>query len=278
MRSRPGLAVLFIVVGCLLVPVANIGIWAQRVVLNTDEFTSLSDDLLRREDVRRALAVAVLHELEETQPAVHSVEGVLEPGVRQLMATPEFAEIFHNAIQQLHRQLVDDGDRLSLNLDPALTLVADRIRPIDARAAGLVPSGDAFGEIVLIRRDQAPYLWTGVETARWVSLVAIAAMIGLLGFGVALAPRPPLALGAAGLGVALASVAVAVLLTGARAYTAHWIRLGAYRDGFRVTWDVVAGDLRAQTLLVGIVGVAAAVVGFLIQLGTLRRPRRAQPI
>jgi hypothetical protein len=277
-RPRSGLAILFLVLGCLLVPVADVGIWTQRVVLDTDQFTSLSDNLLRRDDVRGALATAVLEELEQSQPQIRPVRGVLEPAVRDLMATQQFAQIFHDEIERLHGQLVNDGDRLSLNFDPALALITDRISAVDPGAAALVPSGDAFGEVVLVQRDQAPYLWGGVEVARWVSIIAIAAMIVLLGLGVALARRPALALGAAGLGVALASVAVAVILSGAQAYTAHWIRVGAYRDGFRVTWDVVAGDLRAQTLLIGIVGVAAAVIGFLVQAGMVGRLGRAQPV
>ena len=82
---------------------------------------------------------------------------------------------------------------------------------------------------------------------------------------IALAERRGFTLGIAGVGVVVASVLFALLVTGAQAYASRWVPEGADRAGFDATWDVIESSLLVQTLLVALVGVAAA-AGFLIEL------------
>jgi hypothetical protein len=266
--------VLLIVVGCLLVPLADLGVWVRRVVLDTDEFTALADDLLARKAVRDGLAAEIVEQLEQAQPAIGRIRVSLRPLVSEALATPAFGELFAEEIAGVHDQLVDGADQLSLDLDPALVLVTEQVRRVAPEVAAVIPSGAALGDIVLVRRSQAPYLWAGVEAARWGSLAAIVVAFGLLALGVALARRWPLALGVAGVGVLVGSLLFLALVAAAEAYVTRWVGVAVDRAAFRASWDVFERSLMVQTLLVALVGVAAAAAGFLIELGSTRSVSR----
>jgi len=255
-----------LVAGWLLVPLAGLGFWTQRVVLDTDEFTALSDDLLEREEVREALAFGIVQEVERTRPGVGQSGVPVEALISDALGTPEFRGVFRDANRRVHDQLVDGEDALSLDLDPALALATEQVAQVAPDVAAQFPSAEEFGEIVLIERGQAPYVWAGATAARWGSLVAIALAIGLLGLAVVLAERRGLTLGIAGVGVVLASMLFALVVTAAQAYTARWVPNAINRAGFNATWDVIESSLLVQTLLVALVGVAAAAAGFLIEL------------
>jgi len=254
-----------LVAGWLLVPLAGLGVWTQRVVLDTDEFTALSDDLLERDEVRDALAFEIVQEVERTRPGFSQSGVPVEALISDALATPEFRGLFREANRRVHDQLVDGEDALTLDLDPALTLVAERVGEVAPEVADQFPSTEEFGEIVLVQRGQAPYVWIGAEAARWGSLIAIILSFGMLALAIALAERRGFTLGIAGVGVVVASVVFALLVTGAQAYASRWVPEGADRAGFDATWDVIESSLLVQTLLVALVGVAAA-AGFLIEL------------
>ncbi|HUF84540.1 MAG TPA: hypothetical protein VMQ81_08120 [Acidimicrobiia bacterium] len=255
-----------LVAGCLLVPLADLGVWTQRVVLEADEFTALSDDLLEREEVRDALAFEIVQEVERTRPGVTQSGVPVEALVSEALATPEFRGLFRDANGRVHDQLTEGGDALTLDLDPALAVVTAEVRQVSPEVADQFPSAEEFGEIVLVQRNQAPYVWIGVEAARWGSLIAVILALGLLALAVAIADRRGLTLGIAGAGVVVASVLFALSVTGAQAYAARWVPDGPNRAGFEATWDVIESSLLVQTLLVALVGVAAAAAGFLIEL------------
>jgi hypothetical protein len=263
---------LLIVLGCLVVPLANVGIWVQRVVLDTDEFTALADDLLKRDEVRVALAREIVDEMERARPEVSLAAPVLRPLVGDVLGSRPFLRVFTASVAELHRELVDDGDVLSLDLDAALALITAEVQRVQPDLAGLIPTEPQFGEIELVRRDQAPYVWTAVATTRWVSALSIAAAIALLGLGVTFARRHGVALGVAGIGVALASLLLVGLVTAAQAYAARWVPARIDRSAFNAAWDVVESSLLVQTYLVVLVGVAAGAAGFLVQLASVPRP------
>jgi len=255
-----------LVAGWLLVPLADLGFWTQRIVLDTDEFTALSDDLLEREEVRDALAFGIVQEVERTRPGVGQSGVPVEALISDALGTPEFRGLFRDANRRVHDQLADGEDALSLDLDPALALATEQVAQVAPAVAAQFPSAEEFGEIVLIERGQAPYVWAGATAARWGSLVAIALAIGLLGLAVVLAQRRGLTLGIAGVGVVLASMLLVLLVTAAQAYTARWVPNAINRAGFNATWDVIESSLLVQTLLIALVGVAAAAAGFLLEL------------
>jgi hypothetical protein len=255
-----------LVAGWLLVPLAGLGFWTQRVVLDTDEYTALSDDLLEREEVRDALAFEIVQEAERTRPGIRQSGVPIAPLVSDALGTLEFRGLFRDANGRVHDQLVDGEDALSLDLDPALGVVTEEVRQVAPDVADQFPSPEEFGEIVLVRRRQAPYLWIGAEAARWGSLAAIVLSLGLLALAVALARRRALTLGVAGVGVVTVSALFLLLVTGAQAYAARWIAEDVDRAGFNATWDVIESSLLVQTLLIALIGVAAAAAGFLVEL------------
>lgn len=267
-------AIVLIVIGCLFVPLADVGIWVQRVVLRTGEFTALADDILRRDAVRDALASEILEEIEQSEPRAGELESVVQPLIRDALGTPEFDSVFRRAVGRLHGQLVDDGDELSLDLDEGLELVRQRIAQFAPEVLDEVPTADEFGDIVITTRDQSPYLWWAVQVANVASVAAIVAVIGFLAFGIALPDRRWLALGIAGIGVAAASLLLVVISAVAQSLTSNWASQQVDERAFAAVWDVFESSLLVQTLLVALIGVAMAVVGFLGEFGSTRQTVR----
>jgi hypothetical protein len=62
------LAAALIVIGCLLAPLASVGVWTRREVLDTSSFKNLADALLAKQTVRIELADRIVRNLEESRP------------------------------------------------------------------------------------------------------------------------------------------------------------------------------------------------------------------
>ncbi len=56
-------AAALIVIGCLLVPLASVGVWTRREVLDTSSLKNLVDDLLAKQTVRTELADRIVRNL-----------------------------------------------------------------------------------------------------------------------------------------------------------------------------------------------------------------------
>jgi len=261
-----------VVAGSLLAPLAGFGLWMQLVVLRTDEFTALADDLLARQEVRDALADEIADQAEEVEPRLVQVGPLVRTGMSEAMRTPAFLQIFRQAVRDVHAQLVDGGDELTLDLDPGLEIVRQQVNEFEPGLGDQIPA-DQVGTIQLVTRDQAPYIWWAVDAMRIVSIVAIVAMIGCFAFAIGMADRRWLALGVSGAGIVVASLLLIGTSALAQSLTAQWIEAGVNRDAFHAVWDELERSLQVQTLLVGLVGVAMAAAGFLAQAATTRDAR-----
>jgi hypothetical protein len=258
-----------VVLGSLLVPFASFGLWVQLVILRTSEFTALADDLLEQEEVRAALADEIADQAEAVEPQLAQGGGLLRSGIEASMRTAAFERIFRTAVSDLHAQLVDGGDELTLDLDPSLQIVREEVNNFSPGLGDQIPA-DEIGTIVLVTRDQAPYIWWGVEAMRIGSIVAVIGVIGCFAFAIGIADRRWLALGVSGIGIVVATLVVLGTSALAQSASANLIDAGVNRDAFNAIWDVLERSLQVQVLLLGLIGVAMAAAGFLVELGTAR--------
>jgi hypothetical protein len=135
-RWRSLLAVVLIVVGCVLAPVAGVAVWSNNQVSNTDRFVRTVSPLVDDPDVQNELtdkvtatifqyvdvqgladdAVAALvaqglparlgDRLDTLTPTlVSAVTGFVRDKVAQLVASPAFASAWNQAIRVAHGQL-----------------------------------------------------------------------------------------------------------------------------------------------------------------------------
>src|SRR5262245_55322103 len=102
---RQAAVVFFLILGIILTPLAILGLWTQVVLLDTNRFVNLSDDLLDRQDVRDALGAEIAKQIVDEVPQASVVQGQLASGITTIAGTEEFHVVFRQAMAELHDQL-----------------------------------------------------------------------------------------------------------------------------------------------------------------------------
>ena len=231
-------ALALVVVASILVFPAILATWVNRQVLNTDNWTTTSTELLQNKLIRDQLTVFLVAKLYENVdveaqvrealpprvkplagPAANGLQDLAESTVRKLLARPQAQERWADANRAAHvallRILEGGGPRVSteggvvtLDLRLLLEQVAARVGVGD-RLAQALPAGAA--EVTILRSDQLGAAQTGLKVLRGLPIVLVA--LSLLLFGAALLLAPDWrrqALRAYGFGLLLAGLAVLV--------------------------------------------------------------------
>lgn len=262
-----------VVLGLLLVPLATLGIWVQRQILPTDEFTDLATEVVQHPDVREALADRFLDELEAQEPRLAVGRFVLQPAVREALTTDEFQQVFRSSVSDMHAQLERGDDELSLDLDGLLPVVRSLVARVDRGIAEQIPTAAGLPSITVVRESDVPELWQGVEITRHASWVFPVLVLVALAGAVVVAPNRSLTLIIAGAGVAVMCLIVGLALREGRDLLSDFVGPEIDVRAFDAGYDIVTDTLVNQTLLLGIVGVIAAVVGVVWMLAERsRRP------
>lgn len=286
-RWRSVVAVVLIVVGCLLAPVSLVAVWTHGEVSDTDQFVGtvgpLIDDPAVQEALTNRVTTAVFEyvDVEEvadqaitalaaqglppqlvdrltafTPALATAVTGFVRDKVAKLVAGPQFAAAWDQALRVSHQQMVTvlsgdsdaivvQGGTVYLDLAPFIQAAKERLIAEGLTAVDRIP--EVHPTIALAPADQLVRAQSAYNALDSVATVLPWITALLLAVGVYLARVRLRALVAAGLGVALAMVVLA------------------------------AGLLVARGLLVGAVpatGAAAAASGFDILVASLRTSGR----
>jgi len=249
-----------IVVGLLLVPFANQGVWVERELLSTSAFTSLSIEVLDQDAVRDALANRLADELEKQVPQLSLGRFILVPALRQVLGTEQFANIFERAVSDMHAQLERGDDQLTLDLDAVLPLVRELVANVDEGIAEKIPDG-VLPEFTVVTKENVPQLWIGVEATRGASWLFPALALIFLAGGVAVARRHAVALLIVGLGVAMIAVIMALGLRLGRDPLSEVAGPTVEVAAFKAGYDTVTESLVVQTMVLGLGGLVLASIG-----------------
>lgn len=283
LRSR-----IMIALAALLTVVALLGAWADRQLMNTDEWTATSSALLREDVIRDPIANAIASSVADGSRATSALEDVLPPRLQPL--APQAGALVREAAQRATERLLDapkvqalwvDANRVTHEqfvdlVNGGGTVVAGRgvvldLRPLAveiARQAGF--SGDRIerlppsGRIVLLRPDQLDALRKAgdlLDLVSWLpgvlALLLFAAAVWQAGTGAA-RRRAVLASGGALLG---AGLVVLVL----RRLAGHLLVDAAAGDGPYV--PTAEAVWRIATSLLAELATVAVVVGLFALLG-----------
>jgi hypothetical protein len=255
-RWRPVVAVVLIVVGCVLTPVSLVAVWTHDEVSNTDTFVSsvgpLVDDPAVQEALTNRITITVFQYVDVKQLADDSISALAAQGlpqrlaqrlaaftpaiaaattsfvrdkVGQLVASPQFANVWNQAIRIAHQQAVStlsgqgqgvvvQGGTVYLDLAPFIDAAKQQLSANGLTAVNAIP--EVHPQIALASADQlvrarSVYsLLDGAATVLpWITLL-------ILAVGVYLARGRARATIAACLGIALALVVPAAGLLVAR--------------------------------------------------------------
>jgi hypothetical protein len=301
-RWRSLLAVLLIVFGCVLAPVAGVSVWVHNQVSNTDRFVRTMSPLVDDPDVQNALtnrltatvfqyvdvqgiaddAVTALgnqglppqvtDRLSTLTPTLTSaVTGFVHGKIAELVASPQFASVWNQAITTAHNQMdavlsgdskgiVIKGDTVYLDLAPFIDLAKQRLSAAGLTAVNLVP--EVHPTVALAKADTLVRAQSAYSALNTVARVLPWTVLLLLVVGVYLARNRYRALVGAGLGLALSMVVLAAGLLVARSLLVGEVPTAAApatASGF----DIVVAYLRLGLRTLLVLGLVLALAGYL---------------
>jgi hypothetical protein len=222
---------------------AILAVWVNRQLLNTDNWTRTSTELLANRQIRDQVAVYIVDQLyanvdvseeirqalpERLQPLAGPAAGGLrnfaEDAAREVLSRPRAQQSWAQANREAQQTLLKildggsatvstQGGAVVLDLRALLAQMQDRVG-IGGRLGAKLP--DSAAQITIMRSDQLKTAQSGLKVVRGLPIVLVALSLGLFGLALALAPTwRRQAMRAYGIGLVLAGAAA--LLTQAQA-------------------------------------------------------------
>jgi hypothetical protein len=279
-----------VVIGTLVTLLAIFSIWANRQLLNTDNWVSTSDRLLANERVDERLANYLAEEFTSSDNLKTTLEAELPPRLRPLGAplsgalhelapriaervlqNPNFQSLWSDANRVAHERLLEvldgGGSRVStengtvtLELGPLVEQVGKEIGVGVRLAENLPPSA---GRLVILHSDELEAAQKGVKLLRHLPIVLT--LLALILFGLAVwfgGPRRREALRAVGIGFVVAGAIVLLLRTLGGHYVVDALaRTDSGKPAFDAVWGIATSllaDVARSTLAFGVLVFLAA--------------------
>jgi hypothetical protein len=288
--GRLGIGPLLIVILASLCAFAGIfAVWINRQLLNTDDWTRTSRQLIERPVIRDALATYLVDELparaglgsrlREALPvplpvpdeATGGLSDVATRGVAQVLATTEAQNAWTEANRAAHAEFVQvmegggtvvstEGGLVVLDVRDLLGQVTDRVG-IGRGLADAIP--DDAGQITILRSGQLQTAQDVVRGLKGLPVILVVLSLGLIGATLAfVADRRREVLQAYGIGLLVAGIAALLV---------RWLASGPVLDGLE-TPDAVRPAAEAawgiSTSLLREVAIATFVYGAVLLAGT----------
>ncbi len=235
---RRRLPLVLIGIASLLAVLAILALWANRQLLDTDNWTDTSSELLEDDAIRDQTAVFLVDRLyanvdvedrlaealpPRVQPLAGPAAGALRDlavrGTDALLTRPRVQALWEQANRRAHTRLLDvvegggpvvstEGGEVTLDLKALLGQTADRVG-VGGRAEARIPEDAA--QITVMRSDSLELAQDAVRLLRASAVVLVVLMLGLFALAVGLASGwRREALRASGFGLLLAGIVALV--------------------------------------------------------------------
>ena len=268
---RTLLAFLLSVVVVVLVPFADLGLWVQRELVGTSSFVRLGEDVLSQAPVRAALAQRIVAEMEQRVPALTVQDSTLRSIVGQALADPLLRPAFDNALASTHDQLRNGHDPLELDLNPLLPVVRQQL---PTALASRVSLNATLTPVTVLRRNDAPVLWEGVQLVQGSALAVSVLTLALLAAAVLAARRRGALCITLGGFIIVIALGVLALVKPGRSLLQHQVGDATQQAAFGSGYDTVLRSFVQQTIALALAGIILAVIGCVLvwQHDRNRRP------
>jgi hypothetical protein len=290
MTRRRGVPIALIAVATLLTVVAIFSVWANRQLLNTDNWTNTSTKLLENSDIREQISINLVDQLYANVDVEQNIEDVLPKkaaplappiagqlktlsvkGVDQILQRPKAQRLWEAANRRAHHQflqIVEDKGNVVSTGNGNVTLDLKELLGVTQSKAGvggkvqkkLPPSAT---QIVILKSKQLNTVQNGVKVLRSAALFLV--IISLLLYAIAIAIAKGWrreALRATGVGLAFAGILVLLIRTLAgHAVVDSVATTESVKPAAQATWDIGTSLLQeaaSATLFYGVVILLAA--------------------
>ena len=289
-KRRRALPLTLITIGSVLAFLAIFAIWANRQLLDTDNWTDTSTQLLEDDEIRGQLSIYLIEqlyanvdvqaELADTlpprlQPLAGPAAGAFQDlgvrGVDRLLERPRAQELWEQANRRAHRrflQVVEDGgsDNVSttggdVTLDLKGILEQTQAQfGVGGRLAERLPADAA--QLTILHSDELELAQDGVNLLKALAIILVILALGLMALGVYLARgwrRETLR--ACGFGLILAGVAALVARSLGGSAVVGLAKTASVEPALENTWSISTSllvEAASAAILYGIVVFFAA--------------------
>jgi hypothetical protein len=311
--GRWTVATVLLVIGCLLLPIAAVALWARTVVFDTDRYVATVAPLARDPAVQNAVADRITAEafaaldidgftrqaidalvrqgappalVALQQPMVNGVRSFTRSQVGNVIATDTFARAWEQANRIAHEGLVAalKGTRggtievqsgtVSVNLGAFIETVKPQLIAAGIPFADRIPTVNMSFPIV--RSAEIPKIQRAAGLLNNLAVPLALFAFLLLAAAVWLAPGHRRMLSIAGFGMAVALLAMLGALAFGRSFYLEHVPQGAIpSDAAAVVWDAFTRQFILRLQAVIIVGLVIALGAWVVGPGRVARAVRA---
>jgi hypothetical protein len=287
-----------VVLATLLAFLAIFALWANRQLLDTDNWVDTSSEVLQDDAVQEQLSIFLVDQLyanvdvqarlEEALPpradalagpAAGGLRNLLQDAVDELLERPRAQEAWETANRAAHEQFLavveDEGDVVStasgdvtLDLKTFLELTEERAG-IGGRLAERIP--DDAAELTIMRSDELELAQDVVDLMKAIAVVLVVLAFGLFGLALYLAKgRRRETLRACGIGFIVAGAgALVVRSLAGDALVDALVDTDSVRPAVAHTWEAATSLLVEAATATIFYGVFAVVAAWLAGPGSL---------
>ena len=291
-RGRRYGAIALVLIASVLAFPAIIALWANRQVVDTDNWTETSTELLENRQIRDQVATFLVDELyanvdveAELQqalpprlqplagPAAGALRDLAERTTKQALARPRAQQLWADANRAAHAQLMvvlegggttvsTEGGNVVLNLRSLLGQIEERVG-VGGRIQNALPESAA--QITLLQSDELDTAQTGLKVVKGLPIVLVGLSLLLFGAALLLAPdRRRRSLLIYGLGLIGAGLAALLVRSSGGGYLSGSLATTAsVEPSIEAAWDIFTPLLKeaaTATIFYGVVAVAGALL------------------
>jgi hypothetical protein len=268
---------MLVVAASAAVVLALVAGYAQRAVVDSDQFANRATAAMGDDSVRALVAERVTDDIVlENQADLITARPIIQAAVAAILDSRAFTRLFRAGVRDVHRALFDrDRDTVTLtvaDVGTVLGVALERARPELARRL------DSAGRVALLKRDVGSLggdLARLVDRVRLLALLLLAAALALATAAITISRDRRRTVVELGIGIAAAGVVVLVAYGLVRAFAVGQVEGAESRAAAGAVWDAFLGDLRtAAWVLTGGGAVIAAAAASLIEPVDVRAPFR----
>ncbi|MFC4465963.1 hypothetical protein ACFPH6_15760 [Streptomyces xiangluensis] len=266
---RKVLSAVLILLGCLLVPLGGLSVWAKYEIGDTRRYVATMGPLATGSEVRGAVTDTVTDGI-MTKVEAGSLEGevrrFVREAVRSFTGTPAFRAAWDTANRAAHDAVLralrgESDDAVTLDLAPVTQQLKDRLADDRVPLAHRIPV--THTEITVLEGREVATLRKGFRMLEfagfWLPIAALALAVG----GILLAVHRRRAIMAAALGTALGAALLALATAVGRALTLADLPPHVSRAAAGTVYDALTSTLRTATWIILAVGLTVAATTWL---------------
>ena len=255
------LAIVLIVVGCILLTVANLSLWITRDVLDSERFGALVVEGLQSDEATKGLSILIMDNVLENRPNVPGfVRQPAEEFVSKLLQQPILGSVLEKVAADADALIMSGaGDAISLDLEKVVPFVVSLVTTIDPELAAEFEDAPAAEPIKLLASGELPKLIQVVKILPWLWPLAGLGALALFGLVYWRAQIRRDALLYIGLGVTITSFIGLLLISAMRLTVENDIASPPVRLIVGEVMTVFTRELTVQTVLLLVIGVVVTI-------------------